>query len=167
MIEKGLLTDNEMNFLINSLSINGGMSEYEYNQLKLKHPYAVKRDDKSVILSDMKHYGLHDPKLNNFLLEKFGRPEYKLDFFYKLIYNKGDYTNIHKDRYIVIQTTLILLNDDFTGGELSIENEHIEFNKKNMYINFDGYNLKHSVSEVKSGQRRVLVVMFNLKKSVI
>jgi hypothetical protein len=167
MIQKGLLTDSEMNFLIHSLSTNIGMNEHEYKQLKLKHPYAVKRDDNAVILSDMKHYGLQDPKLNDFLIKKFGKPEYKLDFFYELIYNKGDYTNTHKDRYIVIQTTLILLNDDFTGGELLIEDEHIDFNKKNMYINFDGYNLKHSVSEVKSGQRRVLVVMFNLKKSVI
>jgi len=167
MIQKGLLTDIEMNFLIHSLSTNTGISEYEYKQLKLKHPYAVKRDDNTLILSDMKHYGLHDHKLNNFLIEKFGRPEYELDFFYELTYNKGDHTNIHKDKYIVIQTTLILLNDDFTGGELSIENEHIEFNKKNMYINFDGHNLKHSVSAVKSGQRKVLVIMFNKKETLI
>ena len=167
MIEIGELNDEDFFLLQESLNKNKGMNDSEYKNLSIKHPYAINRDDNTVILSSMKHYGLHDHKLNNFLLEKFGRPEYELDFFYELTYNKGDYTNTHKDKYIVIQTTLILLNDDFTGGELLIENKHIEFNKKNMYINFDGFNLKHSVSEVKSGQRRVLVVMFNKKETLI
>lgn len=167
MMNIGFLSEEEMFFLTDSLSKNKGMSVDEYEKLKIKRPLVVKKRDGGIIYSSMKHYGLHDSDLNNFLLQKFGKFEYELDFFYELIYNMGDSIVSHRDRYTVIQTTLILLSDQFTGGNLIIEDKDVHFNKKNMYINFDGNKLKHSVSKVTSGQRRVLVVPFNPKKNIL
>jgi len=161
------LNINEFNYINTSLLNNKGMSDLEYATLKEKHPYAINRDDNALILSSMKHHGLHDNEFNTFILNKFGNPNYDIDFFYELIYDVGDYTNPHYDEVISVQTTLILLSDEFTGGELLIDKKDVEFNKKGMYISFDGFKQKHSVNKVKSGQRRVLVIMFNKKESLL
>jgi hypothetical protein len=167
MIEISELNDENFSLLQELLDKNKGISDSEYKNLSIKHPYAINRDDNAVILSSMKHYGLHDKQLNTFLISIFGKPEYELDFFYELTYNEGNYTNPHKDKYTVIQTTLVLLNDDFTGGELFIDETDVKFNKKKSYINFNGHKLKHSVNEVLSGKRIVLVIMFNKKQTLI
>jgi hypothetical protein len=161
------LTNNEINYLESRLRVNKGMSDREYQSLKKNHPYAVMRDDNALILSDMKHYGLHDSDLNNFILNKFGKKEYNIDFFYELIYKTGDYTNPHLDKKTSIQTTLILLNEDFKGGELVINDKEIDFNKRGTYINFEGYKDTHSVKKVLGGERKVLVVMFNKKQTLL
>jgi hypothetical protein len=160
------LNIDEFNYITTSLLNNKGMSDLEYSILKKKHPYAIMRDDNALILSSMKHYGLHDTQFNSFILNKFGNSNYDIDFFYELIYNVDDYTNPHYDKEISVQTTLILLSDEFTGGELLIDNKDMQLNKKGMYISFDGFKQKHSVNKVLSGQRRVLVIMFNKKQSL-
>ena len=160
------LNIDEFNYITTSLLNNKGMSDLEYSILKKKHPYAIMRDDNALILSSMKHYGLHDIEFNSFILDKFGNSNYDIDFFYELIYNVDDYTNPHYDKEISVQTTLILLSDEFTGGELLIDNKDMQLNKKGMYISFDGFKQKHSVNKVLSGQRRVLVIMFNKKQSL-
>lgn len=161
------LTNSEIDYLESRLRVNKGMSDREYQFLKKNHPYAVMRDDNALILSDMKHYGLHDTDLNNFILNKFGNENYSIDFFYELIYKVGDYTNPHLDKKTSIQTTLILLNEGFKGGELVINNEEIDFNNRGSYVNFEGYKDTHSVKKVLSGERKVLVVMFTKKVSII
>jgi len=155
------LTTDELKLLCSMLDRNQGMSEQEYNQLKIDHPYAVMREDNALILSSMKHYGKHDEELNSFLLNKFGHKDYTIDFFYELIYNVGDYTNPHYDKKMVAQTTLVLLSDNFTVGDLIIDDVNLNFNSKGDYVNFRGCDEKHAVSTVTEGQRRVLVVMFN------
>ena len=161
-----VLNIDEFNYITTSLLNNKGMSDLEYSILKQKHPYAIMRDDNALILSSMKHYGLHDTEFNTFILNKFGNPNYDIDFFYELIYDVDDYTKPHYDKKLSVQTTLILLSDEFTGGELLIDKKDVEFNKKGMYISFDGFKQKHSVNKVLSGQRRVLVIMFNKKQSL-
>lgn len=157
----GKLSKAQLDFIVDSLQSNPGMSSEEYDCLRKNHPYAIMREDNVLILSSMKHYSLKDEQLTNFFLSYFGNPTYSLDFFYELIYNVGDYTNPHYDKRVAVQTTLILLSDNFTGGELTIDDKSVEFKEKGSYISFDGYRQKHSVSEVTSGQRRVLVVMYN------
>jgi len=161
------LTQDELNYINDSLSKNMGMSEIEYKTLQKKHPYAVMRDDNALILSSMKHYGLHDSELNKFILNKFGNPDYDIDFFYELIYDTGDYTTPHRDAYYVLQTTLILLSDSFTGGKLLVDDTDMNLTKKGQYISFNGHTHIHSVTSVESGQRRVLVIMFNKKQSLL
>lgn len=161
------LDNTEFEYIVNSLQQNNGMSDVEYLLLKEKHPYAVMRDDNALILSSMKHYGKHDTNFNDFLLNKFGQSDYSIDFFYELIYGINDYTNPHRDSRIVVQTTLIMLDDNFTGGELLINGNDVGFNKKGMYINFNGHKDVHSVNRVESGERRVLVLMFNKTKNTL
>lgn len=163
----GILTKEEINYIENSLYNNMGMNTTETQNLKLKHPYAFMRDDNALILSSMKHYGLHDNEFNTFILKKFGKPDFEIDFFYELIYNENDYTNPHRDAYFVLQTTLILLSDSFTGGNLLINKKDINFNKTGMFINFNGNVEEHEVTPVITGQRRVLVIMFNKKRILI
>jgi len=168
MIKIGELNDDNFFLLQELLDKNKGISDSEYKNLYIKHPYATTVDgNPTLILSSMKHYGLHDEQLNTFLISNFGTPGYELDFFYELTYNEGDYTKPHYDREIAIQTTLVLLNDDFSGGELFIDETDVKFNKKKLYINFDGHKLKHSVNKVLSGKRIVLVIMFNKKQTLI
>lgn len=163
----GLLEKQELDFLCSSLDMNKGMSDEEYKSLSIKHPYAIMREDNALILSSMIHYGLHDNKLNDFILRRFGNEDYVIDFFYQLVYKVGDYTNPHFDKKIVTQTTLVLLNDDFIGGDLILDSKKVPFNKKGMYINFNGNKQKHEVTKVIGGERRVLVIMFNKKVRVI
>jgi len=163
----GELSHTELQFLEKALSENKGMTQAEYAELESRHPYAVMRDDNALILSDMTHYGFHNEELNKFFMTKFGGEDLQLDFFYKLDYKAGDYTNPHLDKYFVLQTTLLLLTEDFTGGELYVDKVNVNLNKKGMYINFAGNSQIHSVTEVTSGVRSVLVVMFNKKDSLI
>lgn len=161
------LTNDEIEYINKSLAKNEGMSDFEYKELNSKHPYAFMRKDNALILSSMKHYGKHDVEFNQFIMNKFGKKSYQIDFFYELTYNVGDYTIPHKDKYFVLQTTLLLLSDDFIGGELLIDNKDVNFNKLGMYINFSGNKQIHEVKKISKGQRRVLVIMFNKKKENI
>lgn len=161
----GYLTNEEIDFINKSLNQNKGMSNFEYENLKIRHPYALPKEGGSLILSSMEHYGSHDNELNYFILNRFGKPEFEIDFFYMLTYDVGDYTKPHKDKYFVTQTTLVLLSEDFTGGRLLINKEDTHFDKTGMYINFNGNHEDHEVTKVESGQRCVLVIMFNKKRT--
>ena len=168
MIEISELNDEDFFLLQELLDKNKGMSDSEYRNLSKNHPYVITPDNNpTLILSSMKHYGLHDERLNSFLISNFATPEYELDFLYELTYNEGDYTKPHRDRVMAIQTTLVLLNDDFSGGELFIDDTDVKFNKKKSYINFNGHKLKHSVNKVLMGKRIVLVIMFNKKQTLL
>jgi hypothetical protein len=167
MIEKGFLTEEEMLYIQNSLKNDIGINESEYEKLKTLHPYAVVEENNPVIRTSRKLYSTTNYELNSFFLKRFGKKDYDLDYYRDLIYNIGDFANPHKDRNFVTQTTLILMNDKFTGGNLIIDNKDVEFNKIGMFISFDGYKLEHSVTKVESGQRRVLVIMFNKKITLI
>lgn len=166
-METGFLTADEMLFIQDLLKNDIGISESEYQKLKILHPYAVVEHNNPVLKTSRKLYSTTNSLLNNFFLKKFGKKDFDLDYFNELIYNVGDYTNPHKDKNFVVQTTLILTGDDFTGGKLIIDNKNIEFNKIGMFISFDGSKLQHSVTPIESGQRRVLVIMFNKKQTLI
>lgn len=164
----GNLNNEELEFLETSLKNNQGMTASEFSKLKIRHPYAQERKDNiHLIECKMTHYGQQDFELNSFLLSKFGKDKFQLDFFYKLDYFPGHYTVAHRDKYFVLQTTLILLSEDFIGGELYVDGKDVNLNQRGKYINFNGHDHIHSVSEVTSGVRSVLVVMFNKKNSLL
>jgi hypothetical protein len=161
----GCLNSEEIDYINQALSENGGMNPLEYENLKYKHPYIVIKGEDALILTSMKYYGMHDSKFNSFIVEKFGKPEYEIDFFYELIYDKGNLTKPHRDKYFVLQTTLILLSNEFVGGRLIIDGEDVNFTEIGQYVNFEGNNQVHQVTQLESGQRRVLVIMFNKKRT--
>lgn len=163
----GMLTLDELSFINNSLNNNKGIDTAEYEYIKKIHPYATHQETNPLISSTMKYYGKHDILLNNFLINKFTQNEYGIDFFYELIYNVGDYTQLHRDKYFVLQTTLVLLSDNFTGGNLIIDGSDVNFNQLGMYVNFSGNKKFHEVTKIESGQRRILAIMFNKKKELL
>lgn len=168
MIYTSCLSAKELEFLNLKLSENKGMSDLELDIHKHKHPNAVDKYQKvNLILTDMKLYGQHDNSLNSFILNKFGKHDYCIDFFYELIYDTNDYTNPHLDKDFSQQTTIILLSDNFTGGELILDGKDVKLNKRGKYISFSGNTTLHSVNKVLSGQRRVLVIMFNKKQTIL
>jgi len=166
-MEIGLLNNEDFEFLINLLSNNKGLSKSEFEILKSKHPYVVEEKNNPLIKSTRKHYGKGDESLNSFLLNRFSNKNSDIDFLYELTYNIGDYSNPHYDKKVVTQTTLILLSDNFEGGNLLIDGSDVGFNKKRMYINFEGSKQLHEIKPVEFGKRIVLVVMFNKGKQLL
>lgn len=164
----GHLNTEELEFVNISLLNNRGMSDLEYSMFEQKHPYIViERDNNTILKTSKKYYGNHDTELNKFILNKFGNDECEIDFFYTLTYDEKDYTAPHRDAYFVEQTTLLLLSDTFTGGRLIINDEDVNFSNAGQYISFNGHTEIHGVTPVESGQRIVLVIMFNKKKSLL
>jgi hypothetical protein len=163
------LNNSDIEFIKKSLFTNNGISQSEWELFCINHKYVVNpiESDKHIIDCDKKYYGLKDYEFNKFLLKKFGRPDYTLDVFYKLTYNVGDSTIPHFDITKTIQTTIILLSDTFTGGDLLIKNQIVPFNKIGSYVSFKGNTTLHGVSEVTSGKREVLVIWFNKKSTII
>lgn len=70
-------------------------------------------------------------------------------------YGVGERANPHIDYPASIATFLILLSDDFEGGEFYLNNEHIPFQKGEI-LEFDA-NIIHEVKPVLKGNREVLV----------
>jgi hypothetical protein len=163
------LNSSDMEFIKKSLLNNTGISQSEWESFCINHKYVVNpiESDTHIIDCDKKYYGLGDVVFNKFLLTKFGNPDYTLDVFYKLTYNIGDSTIPHFDITKTIQTTIVLLSDTFTGGDLLIKNQIIPFNKIGSYVSFKGNTTLHGVSEVISGKREVLVIWFNKKLTII
>lgn len=158
------LNNEEINYINQALSENAGMNPLEYENLKYKH-LSDGQLGINTLMTSMKFYGGHDSKFNSFIVKKFGKPKYEIDFFYELIYDKGDLSKPHRDKYFVLQTTLILLSNEFVGGRLIIDGVDVNFTEIGQYVNFEGNNQIHEVTQLESGQRRVLVVMFNKKRT--
>jgi hypothetical protein len=74
-------------------------------------------------------------------------------------YKEGEEAKEHTDTVSSIRTYIILLNDEFEGGEFYLEDKHIPFRLGEM-VRFDG-TTPHSVKAVKSGNREVLAVWIN------
>ena len=63
----------------------------------------------------------------------------------------------------VEQTSLVLLSDNFTGGVFTLDYKQLSFDKKGMFVSF-GSTQHHSVSQVLTGHRDVLVMLFQNKE---
>ncbi len=166
-MNNGFLTNKEFEHLYSLLLSAKLMDENELMSLQKRHPYAVIIEGSALKVSNKKYYSLDNKNLNNFILEKFGKPEYNIDFFYELVYEVGDSTTAHLDKKISAQTTLVLLSETFLGGELLIDKKNMNFNKIGQFVNFEGYRQLHEVTKIESGKRNVLVIMFNKKQIVL
>lgn len=87
-------------------------------------------------------------------------------------YHKDAYVGFHVDDYVIRPgapsgnviakcTFVALLNDDFTGGELVVENRNPKLNAGDVII-FDCENDVHEVLPVKSGVRLSGVIWFDV-----
>ena len=64
------------------------------------------------------------------------------------------------------ETLIILLSDDFVGGDLLLDDIKIDLNKGDA-IFFSGYKIYHEVTKVTSGFRRALIVWYKLKSKTL
>ena len=154
------------------LSLLESAKERDNDELKYMneiHNKVVDTNNTIINIKDNKsiHYSNKNTILYNKLQELFGNSNLVLDCFYKFKYNVGDYAKAHTDSYSD-QTSLILLSDNFTGGEFGFEprgenKKIVNFNKKGMFINFNSTK-RHSVSKILTGYREVLVMLFQNKK---
>ena len=79
-------------------------------------------------------------------------------------YIVGEGAKPHTDDSISDKSYILLLNDEFEGGEFYLDNRHIKFEKGDL-LEFKGH-LLHEVKEITKGYREVLVI-FSKKKSKV
>lgn len=164
----GKLSNTEFDYINTLLTNNKGISKSEYNTLKEKHPYAIVREDNiHIIVKKMTHYTKHDSELSDFILSKFGNDNLDIDFLYKITYSEGEYAEAHRDKASSFKTVLILLNDNFEGGNLIINGTDVLLNKKGMYIEFNGHLNTHEVTKVTKGVRNILAIFLEKKQTII
>jgi len=77
-------------------------------------------------------------------------------------YGIGHKAKKHDDLSSAVRTYIILLSDNFKGGEFRIEDEFVEFKLGNI-LEFDSV-LKHEVSLITEGNREVLVIWMSWNK---
>ena len=115
----------DKNIFNSILSLLESAKERDNDELKYMneiHNKVVDTNNCIISISDNKsiHYSNKNTVLYNQLQELFGNSDLVLDCFYKFRYNVGDYAKTHKDSYSN-QTSLLLLSDNFTGGEFGFE----------------------------------------------
>lgn len=111
----------------------------------------------------------NNTKLSIFLCEKFNCPLEDLYSMHKIEYQTGWGSKRHKDTdfyqsLYIYKTVLILLSDNFMGGETYVNDEIVEMNKRGNYVEFNGSDTWHEVKDLKSGCREVLVLWFSKNK---
>ena len=86
---------------------------------------------------------------------------YKIRNSYMLEYKKGSYAELHKDdQSYITWTTLLYASDDLEGGEILLDqNKKIQIKKLKVGEScYYDRTMRHGVSEVLKGVRRVLIV---------
>ena len=164
MITPDIIDKNIFNSILFHLESAEERDNDEMRYMNEIHNKVVDTKNCIIYIQDNKstHYSNKNTVLYNQLQELFGNSDLVLDCFYKFRYNVGDYAKAHTDSYSA-QTSLILLSDNFTGGDFILDHKRVNFNKQGMFINFDSTK-RHSVSEIITGHRDVLVMLFQNKK---
>lgn len=163
MTTPGFIDKNVFDSILSLLENAEERNDDELAYMKKIHNRVV--DTSSVIhIKDNKsiHYSNRNTELYNQLQGLFGNPNLVLDCFYRFRYNVGDWARTHSDSYSE-QTSLVLLSDNFTGGVFTLDYKQLSFHKKGMFVSF-GSTQHHSVSQVLTGHRDVLVMLFQNKE---
>ena len=166
MITPNSVDKNIFNLILSLLESAEKRNNDELKYMNEIHNRVVDTNNNIIRIHNNKsvHYSNRNTVLYNKLQELFGNSDLMLDCFYKLKYNIGDYSHPHTDSYSD-QTSLLMLSDNFTGGDFTLDSKQVNFNKKSMFVNFDSTK-KHSVSEVLTGHRVVLVMLFQKKNKI-
>ena len=165
------LTTDEFNFLIQELKNTNILNEEELKYVKSAHPQlyytTINKKDEGVSLFTEKSfiYSLQNKNLNEFICEKFEEPLENLYMIHRLLYGVSGYARAHKDRFTTHKTISLILSDEFTGGDMYINDEKIDLNKNGEYVVFNGGKDLHEVKPILTGIRDVLIVWFSKKQS--
>ena len=165
-IIENFLSDNECNYVLNKCKSELTLSEIDiYNSVFNRKQSSGRIDDLEFVNTKLKNVLKHLVHINGMeisdFIHKFKFAEYKIgDYFDWHTDNSKSYTN----GFI---TTIIQLNDGYTGGILEIKNSNDEFipfvNKKGSLYIFNS-SLMHRVTEIESGIRYSLSNWFSLVK---
>jgi len=107
----------------------------------------------------MDHYSLYNPKLNAILNKISGRdPEYLISI-HTVESITGSETYPHFDTNSGLSMSIIL-EDDFEGADLFVDDVNTKLKKKGEHISFEGHKTRHYVTPVTKGKRKVLVLFY-------
>ncbi len=125
-------------------------------------------------------YGEYTGKLKPVHIDFYSRYNHKLNKQLSNIFNIGN-TNpltIHTVNYEVggevlehidansMNTFVIMLDDNFKGGDFYLNNKLVDFKKRGDIINYIGNISPHRVEKVTDGTRKVLVVWYPSEKVI-
>ena len=168
MINKGKLSSEDKAIIKLTLDRTPNISDEEMRRFSSKHPYVVDPfEGVDIIDCTKKYYSTENELFNDYLVRKFGKPDWVVDTFYKLSYSKGDRSLPHKDVKSSTQTTILILEGAIEGGETIIEGIDRGLYSNGDYINFNGHDNLHEVKEVITGKREALIIWFNTKKQLL
>lgn len=164
-------TDEEFNFLMLELENTPIMTDDDMSYIKSAHPLLYdasmnfKTEYTTIFTETCLIYNLQNNKLNEFLCNKFEEPIENLYTMHRLTYGVGGYARRHRDRNTTHKTISIVLSDNFTGGDMFLNDEFVPLNKCGEYVKFNGGKDFHEIKEITSGNREVLIVWFSKNKS--
>lgn len=124
----------------------------EYNKRFLKDNYNLKKVSAKTFFCDLNNTELMDVVRKNIPVTN---KEYITNVHY-INYGIGERALEHTDTGASIKTFLILLNNEFQGGEFYLRGKYVPF-KVGEIIEFDA-SLLHEVKPVIDGNREVLVI---------
>ena len=141
--------------LVYKLGIENGGRDYSniFNPMSNGNNYNV-----NIISSKTFFCDLGNEKLIK-IIKKYIPINDKTEYISNIHYIKyltGEEAKPHADKDSADRTFIMLLNDNFEGGDFYLENEKTEF-KKGDLLEFDSSKI-HSVKKIEKGEREVLVI---------
>lgn len=134
----------------------------ENKKIKSYHDFKNVIRLKEIFYCDLTNKKLVDTILKYITLEE-DEVIYSLHY---IKYESGYYAKRHLD-IKANKTYLIMLNDNFEGGELYVNDKLVSFKQGDMVV-FDGQTEYHEVKEITSGCREMMVVWITKKiKNII
>ena len=160
---KDTLSEKELNFLLEQLDTTKVLTGEELNPFKKVHPYVL-NNQSGLYPSTFTIYDTNNETLNNWIFNKFSKNEL-VESIYSMEYGKETFSKKHKD--YLRKVCIILINDDFDGGRFLIEDADINLNNLGDYVILDGQKYEHEVTKITRGLRKVLVIFFKSKETLL
>jgi len=107
--------------------------------------------------SVIRYYTKSNKKLNDYFKFLFGKKDIDLFVISEVTYTAGGFALPHKDPDSKM-TYNIMLEDDFEGGDVYLEEKLQDFKKRGDVVFFNGGAQFHSVSEITKGKRKILSI---------
>jgi hypothetical protein len=146
---------------------NGGRKSFDSHNILLdKNQYSTDLVSSQTFFCDLKNVELVE------VVKKYIHINDDYEYVSNIHYIKyilGEEAKPHTDDYISDKTFIILLNDNFEGGEFYLNKKLVPL-KKGDLLKFDSLQL-HEVKKIRKGTREVLVIFVKKKiknkKSII
>lgn len=104
-------------------------------------------------------YSVNNESLNTALAAALEIDRYDPITIHRVNYNIGGQALEHKDENS-LHTYVIMLEDDFEGGDFYLRGELTNFKKRGQVAYYMGMDAPHRVTEILKGSRKVLVVWY-------